>query len=97
MPLPLICGRVRFGSAMERSKKKHVIWQLCDLCNKLLYSRHLSDHRVLCEGSSSGDCSQHPFIKGGVFHAIAVDSSDKMLSGQIRKVLTFCCFLKFLS
>ena len=71
---------MRFA-AIKMSKKKQDNWQLCELCGRLLYSRHLSDHRAVCEGGSAPESSPHAFIQDGCLHAVVVERNNKMLSG----------------
>ena len=72
------------------SKKKQDNWQLCELCGRLLYSRHLSDHTVACADNLYPECSQHAFIQDGCLHAVAVEkNTDKMFSGKILREKEF--------
>ena len=67
------------------SKKKQDRWQLCELCGRLLYSRHLTEHRAVCGGDSSTEYPQCAFIQDGVLHAVAVERNGKMISGSSDK------------
>lgn len=73
-------------AAFKMSKKKQDNWQLCELCGRLLYSRHLSDHKALCEGDLMSESPRHAFIQDGVLHAVAVERNNKMFSGEIRNI-----------
>ena len=68
------------------SKKRQDTWQLCELCGRLFYFRHLSDHRAICEGNSTAECLQHAYIQDGVLHAVVVERDSKMLSGEARNI-----------
>jgi len=82
-------GHVYIGqsfAALKMSKKRQDNWQLCELCGRLFYCRHLSDHRAICEGNSTVECQQHPYIQDGVLHAVSVERNSNMLSGEARNV-----------
>ncbi|XP_067039753.1 ATPase family gene 2 protein homolog A-like isoform X2 [Acropora muricata] len=65
-------------------KKKKDNWQSCELCGRLLYHRHLSDHRVSCETGPPFDCIKYPFIQDGCLHAVALERNNKMVaSGKL--------------
>ena len=68
-------------AALKMSKKRQDNWQLCELCGRLFYCRHLNDHKAICEGNSTAECLQHAYIQDGVLHAVAVERNSKMLSG----------------
>ena len=68
-------------AALKMSKKRQDNWQLCELCGRLFYCRHLNDHRAICEGNSTAECLQHAYIQDGVLHAVVVERNGKMLSG----------------
>ena len=53
-------------AALKMSKKRQDTWQLCELCGRLFYCHHLSDHRAICEGNSTAECPQHAYIQDGV-------------------------------
>ena len=68
------------------SKKRQDNWQLCELCGRLFHCRHLSDHRAMCEGNSTAEFQQHPYIQDGVLHAVVVERNSKMLSGKAKHI-----------
>jgi len=68
------------------SKKRQDNWQLCELCGRLFYFRHLSDHRAVCEGNSTAECLLHAYIQGGVLRAVVFERNSKMLSGKSRNI-----------
>ena len=73
-------------AALKMSKKRQDNWQLCELCGRLFYCRHLNDHKAICEGNSTTECLQHSYIQDGVLHAVTVERNSKMLSGQARNI-----------
>jgi len=73
-------------AALKMSKKRQDTWQLCELCGRLFYCRHLSDHRAICEGNSTAECLQHAYIQDGVLHAVVFERNSKMLSGKARNI-----------
>ena len=73
-------------AALKMSKKRQDNWQLCEMCGRLFYFRHLSDHRAICEGNSTVEFQQHPYIQDGVLHAVAAERNSNMLSGEARNV-----------
>ena len=74
------------------SKKRQDNWQLCELCGRMFYSRHLSDHRAICEGNSTAETLKHAYIQDGVLHAVVVERNSKMLSGKARNIDNYDIF-----
>ena len=70
-------------------KKKKDNWQSCELCGRLLYHRHLSDHRVSCETGPPFDCIKHPFIQDGCLHAIALERNNIMVASKMKIIFEF--------
>ena len=74
------------------SKKRQDNWQLCELCGRLFYSRHLSDHRAICEGNSTTESLKQAYIQDGVLHAVVIERNSKMLSGKARNIDNYDLF-----
>ncbi|KAK3737855.1 hypothetical protein QZH41_015785 [Actinostola sp. cb2023] len=61
------------------SKNKHDLWQLCEICGRLVYLRHFDDHKSLCEGQNAEGLPKCCYIENGVLHGRA-DSSRNLVA-----------------
>lgn len=64
------------------SKKRQEIWQVCEICGRLVYGRHFDDHKTLCDGRSMELLDKYCYIEDGVLYGRVVDSQAKLITGK---------------
>lgn len=66
------------------SKKKHEIWQSCEICDKLVYAKHVDDHKAVCEEKEMGNLEKYCYIEDGVlFGRVQSNTEGKMIAGRV--------------
>ncbi|XP_031554574.1 ATPase family protein 2 homolog [Actinia tenebrosa] len=62
------------------SKKRQEIWQVCEICGRLVYVRHVEDHKTLCDGRGIELLDKYCFIEDGVLYGRVVDRQAKLIT-----------------